>query len=574
MTRDSLDMIAVFRNELRARIGVDRFELWFQGKIQFRQEGDLWEVVAGEPFILQRVQRQFQQTLGEVLRNCVGPSGRLQFRLDPEAFSSAGNADLPRAEQATGGTSEARGVTTSAGTADLQPELPGKRPASASKRVKRDGRKLGRGETVVGASDVVGDAGSVVHNGCLETDDRTPGPKGQDRDQMSGAVCVQQVAGDGLRVQQTGQGAWLPTRMAASVSGEGGDVAATRRGRRFERFDSFVVGRGNRIAFSAAQSVAERPGIVTPLFFHGPSGSGKTHLLESIYSATRKVPGMRVLYLSSEQFTTNFLEALRGGGLPSFRRKVREIDLLVVDDLQFLLGKKATLGELLHTIDALVRAGRQIVMAADRSPGRLQELGAELGTRLTGGLVCGLEEADESTREGMVSRFAMESGVLLPPEVMQLVARELSGDGRLIHGACWRLKATSLAWNTPVTFDLAREALSDLLQSHQRVVLLSDIERVVCEECGVTSKMLREESRSRAGSHPRMLAMWLARKHTRAASAEISQFFGRRSHSTVISAEQKVERWKTDESVVHVGNGSFKVSEILKRIEKRLRSVS
>lgn len=571
MTRDSLDMIAVVRNELRARIGVDRFDLWFQSKVQFRVEGDLWEVVVGESFILQRVQRQFQQTLSEVVRNCVGPSGHLQFRLDPEAFSSAANADLPMADEATG---IAREASTSAGAADPQPGSARKRPASVNKRMKRDGVKAGQGEAVAGGSEAVGDAGSAVHNGCLETNDRTTGTESQDRGQMSGGVCVQQVAGEGSQAQQTGQAAWAPVLMSASVSREGGEVASSRRGRRFERFDSFVVGRGNRIAFSAAQSVAERPGLVTPLFFYGPTGSGKTHLLESIYGATRKLPGMRVLYLSSEQFTTNFLEALRGGGLPSFRRKVREIDLLVVDDLQFLLGKKATLGELIHTIDALVRAGRQIVMAADRSPGRLNDLGAELSTRLRGGLVCALEEADESTREGMARRFSTESGILIPLEVIQLLARELPGDGRQIHGACWRLKATSLAWNSPVSLELAREALSDLLQQHQRVVLLSDIERVVCEECGVTPKMLREESRTRAGSHPRMLAMWLARKHTRAASAEISQFFGRRSHSTVISAEQKVERWKTDESVVRVGNGSFKVSEILKRIEKRLRSVS
>lgn len=343
--------------------------------------------------------------------------------------------------------------------------------------------------------------------------------------------------------------------------------------RRFARFESFIVGPSNKVAFTAAQSVTERLGAVSPLFLYGPTGSGKTHLLESICSTSRigQKP-VRSLILSAEQFTSFFLEALQGGGLPSFRRKVRDAHLLLIDDIQFFSGKRATLVEFQHTLDTLTRQGHQLVVSSDRAPVELTGFGPELLARLTGGLVCGLDLADFETRRGIARTWIARDGLQLPDEVAEMIALETNGDARQIQGALFRLQATSMALQQPITVDLARSALSDIFASAKRVVRLQDIERAVCDTFGLEPKTLREGGKSRAASQPRMLAMWLARKFTRMAFSEISEFFGRRSHTTVILAEQKVNRWVTDGARLQLGGASWTAEEAIRRLETRLRS--
>jgi chromosomal replication initiator protein len=349
--------------------------------------------------------------------------------------------------------------------------------------------------------------------------------------------------------------------------------SASRAGRRYATLDSFVVGDGNRIALTAARSVTRQVGVVSPLFLHGPSGSGKTHLLEGIWSDLRgRRQVSRAVLLSAEQFTTHFLEALRGSGLPSFRHKVREVELLAIDDLQFFVGKRATLVELQHTIDALLRSGRQLVLAADRPPAELRGLGPELVGRVAGGLVCGIEPAEYAVRLRIARQLAARRAVEFPEKVLELVASELVGDARQIAGALNRLQATSQALGEPPTVDLAARALDDVFRATRRVVHLPDIEKAVCDVFGLESKSLRNGRKAKAISHPRMLAMWLARKHTPAAFSEISQFFGRRSHSTVISAQRKVQRWMADGAKIQVGQGCCHIDEAIRRVETQLRS--
>lgn len=346
-----------------------------------------------------------------------------------------------------------------------------------------------------------------------------------------------------------------------------------RSGRRFAQFDSFVVGQTNKVAATAAQSVAERLGAVSPLFLYGPSGSGKTHLLESIWSSNRsRARSTRKLFLSAEQFTSYFLEALQGAGLPSFRRKVRDVDLLLIDDIHFFAGKRATLVEFQHTLDSLVRQGRQLAVASDRPPAELSCLGPELVNRLTGGLVCGMDFADFETRRGITRQFVLRNGVRLCDEVADLIALETNGDARQIQGALNRLRATSMALDQPITIDLARTSLSDLFAAAKRIVRLPDIERAVCEVFGLESKSLRDSGKGKVTSQPRMLAMWLARKYTRMAFSEISEYFGRRSHTTVISAEQKVNRWVTERAKLQIGGHSWTADEALRRLENKLRT--
>jgi chromosomal replication initiator protein len=337
--------------------------------------------------------------------------------------------------------------------------------------------------------------------------------------------------------------------------------------------EDFLVGESNRLAFTAAQSVLRRPGHASPLFLHGPTGCGKSLLLEGIGTTARTLRNLRrVVSLSAEQFTSLFLEALQGSGLPNFRRKYRDVDLLLIDDVQFFCGKRATLVEVQYTVDALLRDGRQLVLAADRPPAELSGLGQELIALISGGLVCNVEPPDEALRRKIAHQLAARLAVEIPAEVLLFVAMQIVGDARQLAGALHRLQAVSEALERPVTLELAESALADIVRSTRRIVRLPDIESAVCEVFGIDSQGLQSPRKSKLLSQPRMLAMWLARKYTRAAFSEIGDYFGGRSHSTVISAQKKVHEWMADEAAIQIANGPCSVHDAIRRVEARLRT--
>jgi chromosomal replication initiator protein len=364
---------------------------------------------------------------------------------------------------------------------------------------------------------------------------------------------------------------------AASPLGEGPEqlpppephVAPSRR--RFASLQTFVAGDANRLAVASAEMVVRQPGQLTPLMFYGPTGVGKTHLLEGVWTAARKSHGrLTTIYLSAEQFTSQFLEALRGSGLPSFRRKYRGVGVLVLDDLQFFVGKRATQVELLHTIDTFLQEGRQLVFAADRSPSELPELGPELITRLTSGLVCRIEPPDHATRLGILGQMAKRMKVHVPADVQQFVASRLTSHARELSGALCRLLATSQSLGRPISMAMAEEALADLIGHSGRAVRLPDIEKAVCEVFGLDPASLQSDVKGKRVSHPRMLAMWLARKHTRAALSEIGHFFGHRSHSTVVSAQKRVQDWVTSGRPLDLAERRGTVDDAIRQVERRL----
>ena len=290
-----------------------------------------------------------------------------------------------------------------------------------------------------------------------------------------------------------------------------GSTAAIARRRRFSSLDTFVIGNSNCLAHKAAQMAAEEPGRYSPLLVHGLTGTGKTHLLEGICDAFRKArPTARQVLLSAEQFTSYFLEALHGSGMPNFRRKYRDLELLVIDDVQFFTNKKATLVELLHTIDSFLGARRQLVFASDRSPAALKSLGPELMARLSGGMVCRLESAEYPTRLGIVRQHARDLDLSVPEEVESYIASHFTTQSRELAGALKKLRAASLAHARPISLALAEEVLSELIDHHDRVVKLVDIEKAVCDVFGIDSKSLQSSGKTRTVCHPRMLAMWLA----------------------------------------------------------------
>ena len=230
------------------------------------------------------------------------------------------------------------------------------------------------------------------------------------------------------------------------------------------RLDEFSVGPSNRMAYAAVELAANRLGEMSPVLVHGPSGVGKSHLLAGIcHHARQSRPGLAVAMFSAEQFTTNFLQALHGSGLPGFRRSCRSVDLLAIDDLQFFVGKRATLLELQSTVDTLHRAGKQIVFASDRDIESLSGLGSELTGRLRGGMTAGIMPPDYEVRRGIVSGLARKRQIDLPADVIDFLANSLTRHARELIGGMNRLEATSHMLGAPVTLDLAREALADLV---------------------------------------------------------------------------------------------------------------
>jgi chromosomal replication initiator protein len=344
-------------------------------------------------------------------------------------------------------------------------------------------------------------------------------------------------------------------------------------GRKFAALESFVVGPENRLAYTAAESLHGRLGAVSPLYLYGPTGTGKTHLLEGIWSSVRRrQPHSRCLYLAAEQFTSLFLEALQGKGIPSFRRKYREVDLLIIDGIQFFSGKKATMQELLAALDYFSSEHRQLVLSADSHPGQISEMPEELVSRITSGLVLNVEPAGEELKRRLLTSFLKQAVHVFSPDVFELLATELPGDARVIRGAVNRLLAWHEVTRERPTVKSVRETCRDLFLTNQRMIHLCDIEKAICEVFRISAKSLQSAAKSRLISQPRMLALWLSRKYTRAGLTEIGQHFGLKSHSTVIAAHKKVEGWLNTQESIRLDHQTCSVKDALLRVEHALRT--
>ena len=369
----------------------------------------------------------------------------------------------------------------------------------------------------------------------------------------------------------------MPVTSPKAQSKRAGNAQAEKKSFRVPRvtssFQNFVVGGGNELAYRTANSVVDNLGHYGPLLLFGPPGVGKTHLQYAIMHQLRQTdPQVRCLRLTSEQFTAEFLNCLDRRALPGFRQKYRTIDVLLVDDIQFLVSKKATLEELLHTIDTLHERGRQIVLCCDRSPGDLQTASPELVTRISGGLSIPLQSPDYATRLGLVGQFTNRLNVQVDAEIEAIIATQVTGSARQIQGAINRLVATSRAHGKRLTADLARSTIAEFMQQNSPVVRLADIQRAVCKVFGVEASSLKSARKSRSVAEPRMLAMWLARRYTRAALGEIGEFFGRRSHSTVISAQKKIEGMVSSGAALKIADHTCQVEEAIRQVEQALRT--
>jgi chromosomal replication initiator protein len=308
-------------------------------------------------------------------------------------------------------------------------------------------------------------------------------------------------------------------------------------------FDRFVVDKSNQLAFEAARRVAAADRVeFNPLFLHGGVGLGKTHLLHAIANDIQaRNPRRRVLYLSAEQFMYQFIRALRDKNTFGFKEMFRAVDVLMIDDVQFIAGKESTQEEFFHTFNALVEQGKQIILSADKSPGDLTGVGARLTSRMGMGLVADIHSTSYELRLGVLHARAEQAAVKFPPEVLAWLATHITSNIREVEGALNRLVAHAQLTGAAVTLEFAQRVLADQLRTQSRRLTLEDIQKQVAQYYGIRLQDFLSARRARAVARPRQLAMFLSKQLTTASLPEIGRSFGGRDHTTVAHAVRTVE---------------------------------
>lgn len=336
-------------------------------------------------------------------------------------------------------------------------------------------------------------------------------------------------------------------RQENTATGLGPDLSAPLDARYV--FENFVVGKPNEFAYAAAKRVAESDQVsFNPLFLYGGVGLGKTHLMHAIaWEIRQRSPQRRVIYLSAEKFMYSFVRALRNQDTVSFKEQFRSVDVLMIDDVQFIAGKDATQEEFFHTFNALVDQGRQIVLSADKSPSSLEEIGDRLRSRLASGLVADLHPTTFELRLGILDAKAEQLGVVVPQKVKEFLAHKIASNVRELEGALTRLVAHAQLVGGALSLETTQELLQDLLRAHDRRLTMEEIQKRVAEHFKIRISDMSSARRSRAVARPRQVAMYLSKQLTSRSLPEIGRAFGGRDHTTVIHAVRKIEELvKTD----------------------------
>lgn len=308
-------------------------------------------------------------------------------------------------------------------------------------------------------------------------------------------------------------------------------------------FENFVVGKPNELAYAAARRVAdtENPSF-NPLFLYGGVGLGKTHLMHAIAWHIRKnYPNRRVIYMSAEKFMYQFVRALRYKDTVAFKDQFRSVDVLMIDDVQFIGGKDTTQEEFFHTFNALVDRNRQVIISADKSPQDLDRMEERLRSRLGWGLVADLHPVNYELRLGILHAKAEKLGCIVPDKVLEFLAHKISSNVRELEGALNRIAAHANLVGRTITLEMTQEVLADLLRCNERRITIDEIQKKVAEHFNIRVSDMHSARRARQVARPRQVAMYLAKQLTPRSLPEIGRKFGGRDHTTVIHAVRKIE---------------------------------
>ncbi|OXL87787.1 chromosomal replication initiation protein DnaA [Paenibacillus sp. SSG-1] len=331
-------------------------------------------------------------------------------------------------------------------------------------------------------------------------------------------------------------------------------------------FDTFVVGLGNRFAHAAALAVAEAPGkAYNPLFLYGGVGLGKTHLMQAIgHYVLEHNPQAKVLYLSSEKFTNQFINAIMNNRGEAFRNKYRNIDVLLIDDIQFIAGKEQTQEEFFHTFNALKEMGKAIIISSDRPPKEIPTLEERLRSRFEWGLITDIQPPDLETRIAILRKKAKAEHLDIPNEAMVYIASHIHTNVRELEGALIRVIAYSSLVNQDITVHMTAEALKNMIsQSRPQMISIQDIQERVGDYYGLRIEDFKARKRTRAVAFPRQIAMYLSRELTDYSLPKIGEAFGGRDHTTVIHAHEKIASVIREDQEIH---------QIVSRLSENIKS--
>ena len=324
----------------------------------------------------------------------------------------------------------------------------------------------------------------------------------------------------------------------------GDEVYITRLNPKYT-FDTFVVGNSNRFAHAASLAVAEAPArAYNPLFIYGGVGLGKTHLMQAVgHYAIEHNPGSKVVYVSSEKFTNDLINAIGKKAMVEFRDRYRNVDVLLVDDIQFVAGKESTQEEFFHTFNALYESNKQIVMSSDRPPKEIPTLEERLRSRFEWGLTTDIQPPDLETRIAILRKKAATEHLEIPEEVLSYIANRIHSNIRELEGALNRVVAVASLSRRDITVETAEEALKDIVGSHrQKQITIDTIQNVVANHYSIKVAEMKSKKRTRAVTFPRQVAMYLSRDLTDASLPRIGEEFGGRDHTTVLHACDKIQR--------------------------------
>jgi chromosomal replication initiator protein len=315
-------------------------------------------------------------------------------------------------------------------------------------------------------------------------------------------------------------------------------------------FDNFVVGKPNELAYAAARRVAEAPTPpFNPLFLYGGVGLGKTHLMHAIgLSIKKQAPERRIIYLSAEKFMYQFVRALRTKDTMAFKEQFRSVDVLMIDDVQFIGGREATQEEFFHTFNALVDQNRQVIISADKSPSDLEGVEERMRSRLGWGLVADIHPTTYELRLGILQAKAEQSSSDIPVKVLEFLAHKITSNVRELEGALNRILAHATLVGRPITLETTQEVLHDLLRANDRRVTIEEIQKRVSAHFNVRIADMHSARRARAVARPRQVAMYLSKQLTSRSLPEIGRKFGGRDHTTVMHAVRKVEELKATDA--------------------------
>jgi chromosomal replication initiator protein len=356
---------------------------------------------------------------------------------------------------------------------------------------------------------------------------------------------------------------------AASAAVPGRPIPAARQRRTPQlnpkySFKSFVVGASNQFAHAASMAVADAPArAYNPLFIYGGVGLGKTHLLNAIGNYVAERYDLRIAYVTTEQFTNEVINSIRYDKMIELRKRYRNIDMLLVDDVQFLAGKERTQEEFFHTFNTLYEAHKQIVLSSDRFPKEMPDMEERLRSRFEWGLIADLQPPDVETRIAILRKKSEDEGIGLPEDVVQYLAANMKSNIRELEGSLVRLGAYASLTGQAITMEMAKNVLRDIIGEKKKIITMDDIEEAVASRFHVKIAEIRSRRRSKTLVHPRQIAMYLCRELTDASFPEIGRHFGGKDHTTIIHACKQIAKAKETDTALKATLESLK-SEITK----------